>query len=207
MTDKPTTSTFNFNALIEGVQCSHSVRAVTLEGSPWFVAQDACRVLGAHMRMKDGYEELHTGQLKKLIGADQFTLYRAEGDSRQHLLISEKGLYKLIGRSDKPHAKPFQDWLFGEVVPSIRKTGGYQLGAGETMPLPTSFTDALRQHASGTRAPGERWPPNVSRKGRHGGKSRRLFYRSSLGFFRQNQAIPVAGAAHPLPRQLTLRHI
>ena len=39
--------------------------------------------------------------------------------------VSESGLYKLIMRSDKPEAKAFQDWVTREVLPSIRKNGGY----------------------------------------------------------------------------------
>lgn len=41
--------------------------------------------------------------------------------------ISESGLFKLIMRCDKPVAKPFQDWVTKEVLPSIRKTGGYRM--------------------------------------------------------------------------------
>lgn len=43
-------------------------------------------------------------------------------------LISESGLYKLILRSDKPQAKPFQDWVTRVVLPAIRKDGGYIMG-------------------------------------------------------------------------------
>lgn len=39
----------------------------------------------------------------------------------------EPGLYWFLGRSDKPKALPFQKWIYGEVLPSIRKTGGYDL--------------------------------------------------------------------------------
>jgi prophage antirepressor-like protein len=43
-------------------------------------------------------------------------------------LVSEGGLYKLIMRSDKPAAHVFQDWVTCEVLPSIRKDGGYVMG-------------------------------------------------------------------------------
>ncbi|PTW63439.1 BRO family protein [Breoghania corrubedonensis] len=43
---------------------------------------------------------------------------------RQMHHLSESGLYKLIMRSDKPEAKPFQDWVTREDIPSIRKNGG-----------------------------------------------------------------------------------
>ncbi|WP_425292724.1 BRO-N domain-containing protein [Agrobacterium tumefaciens] len=42
-------------------------------------------------------------------------------------MISESGLYKLIMRSDKPEARKFQDWVTRDVLPAIRKTGGYLL--------------------------------------------------------------------------------
>lgn len=44
------------------------------------------------------------------------------------MLISESGLYKLIMRSDKPEAKAFQDWVTRDVLPAIRKDGGYVKG-------------------------------------------------------------------------------
>lgn len=71
--------------------------------------------------------------LKKL-DADETRLNRIEicsgGHTRMHpmSIISESGLYKLINRSDKPQAKPFQDWVNKVVLPAIRKDGGYILG-------------------------------------------------------------------------------
>lgn len=67
-------------------------------------------------------------------------------------LVSESGLYKLIMRSDKPIAATFQDWVTREVLPSIRKTGGYLLNedmrstaaadSRKEFPMPTSFSAA-----------------------------------------------------------------
>ena len=48
-----------------------------------------------------------------------------EGGVQSLAYISEQNLYKLIMRSNKPQAEPFQDWVCGEVLPQIRKTGGY----------------------------------------------------------------------------------
>lgn len=47
------------------------------------------------------------------------------GREQQMNFVTEKNLYKVIMRSDKPQAEPFQDWVCGEVLPSIRKHGGY----------------------------------------------------------------------------------
>jgi len=44
-------------------------------------------------------------------------------------LVAESGLYKLLMRSDKPQAKPFQDWVTKVVLPAIRKDGGYVMGS------------------------------------------------------------------------------
>jgi prophage antirepressor-like protein len=40
-------------------------------------------------------------------------------------VIDERNLYRLMGQSEAPNADPFQDWFYGEVLPSIRKTGSY----------------------------------------------------------------------------------
>lgn len=53
-------------------------------------------------------------------------LFRGKANSVK--MVSESGLFKLISRSDKEAAKPFQDWVTRDVLPSIRKSGGYVLG-------------------------------------------------------------------------------
>lgn len=70
------------------------------------------------------------------------------GGTQEMLCLSEPGLYFFLGRSDKPKALPFQKWVFGDVAPSIRKTGGYSLpGRSPTGTDPrfieTSFSSCL----------------------------------------------------------------
>lgn len=130
--------------MIDGLNIAHKVRVVTLDGHPWFVAADVCRVLGLF---------LGKGAVRHLakLGEDERRLTPLSGGGVRGgaaWLISEPGLYKLIMRSDKPVARPFQDWVTREVLPAIRKTGEFKMQPGEAMPLPSSFTDALRQHAS-----------------------------------------------------------
>lgn len=50
------------------------------------------------------------------------------------LFVNEKGLYRLIFRSNKPEAKRFQNWVFGEVLPSIRKAGKYEIPTPDLLP-------------------------------------------------------------------------
>lgn len=70
-------------------------------------------------------------------GVVELPLNGERGNPRRNL-VSESGLYKLITRSDKPEAKPFQEWVTRDVLPSIRKTGSYSLTDGEdTTPAAT----------------------------------------------------------------------
>lgn len=82
-------------------------------GAPWWEAQDVCAVLGISDTSK-AVSRLKLGEKKT-------------SESRNVLILNEKGLYRLIMRSNKPEAERFQDWVFGEVLPQIRKTGQYQM--------------------------------------------------------------------------------
>jgi prophage antirepressor-like protein len=104
-----------------------SLRTLTDEvGEPWFVAKDACDILG-----------IDTNHLREALDDDEITNLRNSEvwnqPGRAPLIISEPGLYKLIMRSRKPEAKEFQRWVTHEVLPQIRKTGGY---------IPTSESDS-----------------------------------------------------------------
>lgn len=87
-------------------------------GEPWFVAKDACDILG-----------IDTNHLREALDDDEITNLRNSEvwnqPGRAPLIISEPGLYKLIMRSRKPEAKEFQRWVTHEVLPSIRKHGAY----------------------------------------------------------------------------------
>lgn len=94
-----------------------AVRAVTLDGEPWFVAADVCRALGlGNSRQTLSYLD---DDEKGVITSDTL------GGKQEMSTINEPGLYSLILRSRKPEAKAFKRWITHEVIPSIRKTGGY----------------------------------------------------------------------------------
>lgn len=95
------------------------LRTLTDEaGEPWFVAKDVCDILG-----------IDTNHLREALDDDEITNLRNSEvwnqPGRAPLIISEPGLYKLIMRSRKLEAKEFQRWVTHEVLPQIRKTGGY----------------------------------------------------------------------------------
>lgn len=90
----------------------------TESGIFWFVAQDVCDELGikeARGAIRDFAEDEKGVQTVHTLGGKQAML-----------VLYEPGLYKLLGRSTKPEAAPFQRWLYHDVVPEIRKTGQYR---------------------------------------------------------------------------------
>jgi len=86
-------------------------------GEPWFVAKDIVAVLGSEW---SGHAVQHVPDLWKTMVS--VTTISGRKDT---VALSESGLNFYIMRSDKPKALPFQEWLAGEVLPSIRKTGSY----------------------------------------------------------------------------------
>lgn len=107
---------FNYN--------DNDVRTVQKDGEPWFVLKDVCQVLG----LSD------TNKTAERLDSDELTRTKlvSGGQEREMYIINESGLYSVILRSDKPEAKPFRKWVTSEVLPSIRRNGGYIAGQ-ETM--------------------------------------------------------------------------
>lgn len=106
------------------------VRTVAREGEPWFVLADVCRVL----------EISNPSQAAARLDEDEkSTLTTNEGGNFNGLravgampsIINESGLYSLVLTSRKAEAKRFKKWITGEVIPAIRKSGGYMVAAPE----------------------------------------------------------------------------
>ena len=101
------------------------VRVVMRDGEPWFVAKDVCECLDL-ANSRDAVSRLDDDE-KGVGKADTL------GGSQDMMLISESGLYTLVMRSNKPDAKVFRKWVTSEVLPSIRKTGGYGIRTVDDM--------------------------------------------------------------------------
>ncbi|MFS1539526.1 MAG: Bro-N domain-containing protein [Candidatus Phlomobacter fragariae] len=99
-------------------QETHNVRIQVIDGEPWFCLRDICEILKV-----DRTSRLLRDLNKKGL-ADSHTL--TKGGNQQLTFVNEPNLYRVIFRSNKPEAKQFQDWVFNEVLPSIRKTGRYE---------------------------------------------------------------------------------
>lgn len=96
------------------------VRTVTIDNEPWFVGKDVATALG----YSDSF-----GALKKHVSDDdkQNCQNDSFGTPRGMTVINESGLYALIFGSKLESAKRFKHWVTSEVLPAIRKTGGYQM--------------------------------------------------------------------------------
>lgn len=106
------------NDLIPFDYSGSQVRVVMIDGEPWFVLADVARVLG----YRDSY-----AAARVLRDSERGThSVGTPGGDQQVTVISEPGLYRLIMRSRRPEAEPFQDWVVAEVLPTVRKTGGYR---------------------------------------------------------------------------------
>jgi prophage antirepressor-like protein len=111
-------------------------RMLDIDGEPWFVLADACAQLdlkpnnGSYFRHA---ERLDDDEKQTVSAAVLRTATSPSGGEVKKrvapttIIINESGLYSLILRSDRPEAKKFKKWITSEVLPSIRKTGGFQL--------------------------------------------------------------------------------
>lgn len=116
------------------------VRTLLIAGEPWFAAQDVLDSLEYAETYKPSRAMSHVPDAWKGVHR-----LHTPGGTQQTLMISEQGLYFVLGRSDKPKALPFQIWLAGDVLPAIRKTGRYddQQGRLATLIGQTIGTDGF----------------------------------------------------------------
>lgn len=126
-----------------------SVRTVIKDGEPWFVAVDVCRALDIDATATRRLDEDEKSALRLTQTSSNGT-----EQGRDVIVISESGLYSLVLGSRKPEAKAFKRWITHEVIPTIRKTGGYV--ANDDLFVETYFGDADESMKSAFRATLER---------------------------------------------------
>lgn len=96
-----------------------SIRAVEIDGEPWFVGKDVCEALG-YVNPADAISKHCKGVAKRYP-------LQTGGGSQDVRVLAEPDVLRLIVKSSLPGAEKFERWVFEEVLPSIRKTGRYSM--------------------------------------------------------------------------------
>lgn len=111
---------------------NNEIRTLLIDDEPYFVGKDVAEVLG--------YERSDNA-IRSHVDTDDKLMHQisASGQRRNMTLINESGLYSLILSSKLPQAKDFKRWVTKEVLPSIRKTGGYKVPASPMEALQLMF--------------------------------------------------------------------
>lgn len=114
------------------------VRVVDIKGEPWFVGKDVAAVLG--------YADVNKAIVMHVDEEDKLNDKSSSSfGQRGTWVINESGLYSLILSSKLPKAKEFKRWVTSEVLPSIRKTGGYTLPAMSEIELIAAVAKAAAE--------------------------------------------------------------
>jgi prophage antirepressor-like protein len=102
------------------------IRVVTVENEPWFIAKDVAAMLG--YADTDYAIRTHCKAVQSWAG-------ESSGQVRTLKIIPERDIYRLVLKSKLPAAMRFEEWVVGDVLPSVRKTGSYA-------PAPVNLSDA-----------------------------------------------------------------
>jgi prophage antirepressor-like protein len=108
---------------------AQEVRAIERDGDPWFILVDVCRVLGIG-NPSDAAGRLDEDEKAALDIVDISS--KGVAQQRSVTIVNESGLYSLILTSRKPEARRFKKWVTSEVLPSIRKTGKFEIDRPKT---------------------------------------------------------------------------
>lgn len=128
------------NKIIQLNYQEKEVRTIQDEnGNLYWVAKDVCDILG--------YVDHKSAVRNHLDDDEKGVLSEHTPGGKQDLLsVNESGLYTLILKSSKPEAKPFRKWITSEVLPTIRKTGSYQISEAQK---PITLVPAIKElHAA-----------------------------------------------------------
>jgi prophage antirepressor-like protein len=114
------------------------VRTVIIDDEIWFIAKDVCDCLDL-TNSRIAVSELN----QKGVSS---TYILTKGGQQSISIINEANLYTLIFKSRKPEAIKFQEWITGEVIPSIRKTGSYNINLTDPIELAKKLIESTQKY-------------------------------------------------------------
>lgn len=132
-----------------------AVRSLMIEDMPWFVGYDVAKALG-YVKPRNAIS-VHVDDEDKNTALIQGAIQGGTQGNPNMTIINESGLYSLILSSKLPAAKRFKRWVTSEVLPTIRRTGGYgtatqaaapETAAAETLPAREVMNDDYLRAAS-----------------------------------------------------------
>lgn len=109
-----------------------SIRATEQNGEPWFCGKDVAALLG-YANVKAALADHVDAEDKQILQRSEITTLE-NVPNRGMTFINESGLYSLVLSSKLPNAKKFKRWVTSEVLPAIRRTGGYIAAKEEDTP-------------------------------------------------------------------------
>lgn len=118
---------FNFN--------QNAIQVINKNGEAWFIASEVAAMLG----YRDSYN------MTRILDNDEKGTHNVStlGGNQDVSVVNESGFYHAAFKSRKPEVKPFRKWVTSEVLPTIRKTGGYQIGQKTTADDRTGLRQAV----------------------------------------------------------------
>lgn len=132
-----------------------AVRSLMIEDMPWFVGYDVAKALG-YVKPRNAIS-VHVDDEDKNTALIQGAIQGGTQGNPNMTIINESGLYSLILSSKLPAAKRFKRWVTSEVLPAIRRTGGYgtatqaaepETAAAEALPARETTNDDYLRAAS-----------------------------------------------------------
>ena len=94
------------------------IRVTAIDGEPWFVGKDIADILEYRNGSRDINRHIDEEDRRKSMIFDG-------NQNKETIIINESGIYSLILSSKLPNAKKFKRWITTDILPTIRKTGGY----------------------------------------------------------------------------------
>lgn len=113
--------------IFENAQFGQIRTSITESGEPLFCLADLCKAINVanHRNVAKRIEQ---------DGVRRMDIIDSMGRNQQVLFVTEPGMYEVLLRSDSEKARPFRKWVCGEVLPSIRKSGGYMVAKADETP-------------------------------------------------------------------------
>ena len=108
------------------------IRVIMRCSDPWFVAKDVATCI-EHSNVTKMCELCRDKDKFVVRPSDLTSNDLLDVKNREYTLISESGLYRILAKCNLPKCEPFESWVFDEVLPSIRKTGGYGIRTVDDM--------------------------------------------------------------------------